>query len=89
MLPDVKPTTLAGLLLVPSLPMSVPNIMRVSSSEGHVNVPFDPMQPFILDMLLGCIAKALTVQVKKKDGDDRKRQATVSLDNVMSKPDAG
>lgn len=64
-LPEIKPSTFASILGINKMPpqdyISVINNSRTDS-------PFDLHQANILDVLLACIAKALTVQTKVKGG---------------------
>ena len=58
-LPEIKPSSLAKLLNVKKLPNEHPLLSRESED-------FDPNAIGLLDILLACIAKALTVQTKVK-----------------------
>ena len=68
-LPLVPPVRFANILNISSLPPRDFTILNVASTRGNENkeLPkFDPHKVGILDIFLGCIAKALSIQVKKK-----------------------
>ncbi|RZF32318.1 hypothetical protein LSTR_LSTR001782 [Laodelphax striatellus] len=64
MLPEVPPAVLARLTGVARLPPT--DFTLVASAKDSDGAQFDCYQAGILDVLLSCIAKALTVQVKVK-----------------------
>lgn len=69
MLPEVPPPVLANILGVPGLP---PNEYGVPPADGGgdtgSSAPLDMHRVGLLDVLLACVAKALTVQAKSKGG---------------------
>ena len=82
-LPLVAPARFANLLSIQSLPPKDFTILTAASlqskSQDSKDLAFDPHQMGILDIFLGCIAKALTIQVKKKSGSGGRAMSTVSL----------
>ncbi|XP_022651457.1 E3 ubiquitin-protein ligase rpm-1-like isoform X3 [Varroa destructor] len=64
-LPEVSPQVLASILQVPSLPTEDYSIIGLGGEEEQPE-PLDLHRPGILDVLLACIAKAITVQIKTK-----------------------
>ena len=64
-LPEAKPQTLASILSVPNLPPSEYSIVSLASREDESEA-YDVNKPGILDVLLACIGKAVTVQTKVK-----------------------
>jgi len=81
-LPLVPPVRFANILSISSLPPKDFTILTAASlqskSDEYKSLSFDPHNMGILDIFLGCIAKALTIQVKKKSGNGRS-MSTVSL----------
>jgi len=81
-LPLVPPVRFANILSISSLPPKDFTILTAASlqskSDEYKSLNFDPHNMGILDIFLGCIAKALTIQVKKKSGNGRS-MSTVSL----------
>ncbi|XP_069130438.1 LOW QUALITY PROTEIN: E3 ubiquitin-protein ligase MYCBP2-like [Argopecten irradians] len=81
-LPDVKPQTLASILSVTSLPPAEYSIVNLASrDEGDSS--FHPEKPNILDVLLSCISKALTVQTKVKISGPQKGVNILSLSECL------
>jgi len=83
-LPLVAPARFANILSVTTLPPKDFTILTAASlqskSEDLGRDPaFDPHNLGILDIFLGCISKALTIQVKKKVGAAGRAMSTVSL----------
>ena len=70
-LPLVPPVRFANILSITSLPPKDFTILNVAShsqksEDGKVLAKFDAHKVGILDIFMGCIAKALSIQVKKK-----------------------
>ena len=83
-LPLVAPARFANILSVTTLPPKDFTILTAASlqSKGEDlgrDPAFDPHNLGILDIFLGCISKALTIQVKKKVGAAGRAMSTVSL----------
>lgn len=68
-LPEISPTTFAHVLDIEHLPPTDFNIISTAKNSDSTE-PFDVHRAGILDVFLGCIAKALTVQVKIKGGNE-------------------
>lgn len=85
-LPDVKPQTLANILSVTALPPAEYSIVSLASrNEGDMT--FDPNKPCILDVLLSCISKALTVQIKvKTSGLNKGVTSTTMTESLANQP---
>lgn len=82
-LPDVKPQALATILSVPALPPTEYSIVNMATREdGDEN--FDPDKPCILDVLLSCISKALTVQTRVKVSGPQKGVNSLSLSECVA-----
>merc|ERR1719348_2623710 len=81
-LPLVPPVRFANILSIPSLPPKDFTILTAASlqskSDELKSLNFDPHNVGILDIFLGCIAKALSIQVKKKSNTGRS-VSTVTL----------
>ncbi|CAC5382409.1 unnamed protein product [Mytilus coruscus] len=77
-LPEAKPQTLASILSVPNLPPSEYSIVSLASREDD-NEVYDVNKPGILDVLLACIGKALTVQTKIKASGPQKGVTSMTL----------
>ena len=79
-LPMVPPARFAHIIGVHNLPPKDFTILTAASvvSEDATSSSFDSLSPCILDIFLACISKALTMQVKKKSGNN-KSMSTVSL----------
>ena len=78
--PLIPPARFANILSVPSLPPKDFTILTAASLQSKSEDPaFDPHHTGILDIFLGCIAKSLQVQVKKKSGVGGKNMSTVCL----------
>ncbi|XP_077518796.1 MYC binding protein highwire isoform X2 [Amblyomma americanum] len=80
-LPEVPPLTLASVLGVPSLPPSeygLPPSSGPSPDSDSVEgiAPLDIHRVGLLDVLLACVAKALTLQARSKGG--RSQAATLA-----------
>ena len=63
-LPEVLPHVLAKLLGVPALPTT--DLGALSSRNRQDEAPFDARRLGILDVLLACVAKSLTLQLKTR-----------------------
>jgi hypothetical protein len=77
----VKPQTLSNILSVPALPPVEYSIVSLASRDE--NAAFDPQQPGLLDVLLACISKALTLQTKIKISGPQKAMAAVKLEDCL------
>lgn len=80
-LQDVKPQTLSNILSVPALPPVEYSIVSLASRDETAS--FDPEQPGLLDVLLSCISKALTVQTKIKISGPQKAMTAVKLEDFL------
>ncbi|XP_062580615.1 E3 ubiquitin-protein ligase MYCBP2-like [Saccostrea cucullata] len=80
-LQDVKPQTLSSILSVPALPPVEYSIVSLASRDE--SVVFDPEQPGLLDVLLACISKALTVQTKIKISGPQKTITAVKVEDCL------
>lgn len=94
-LPEVSPVVLASILQVPALPSEDYSSMHGNGDDGWPNL-FDTQRPGILDVLLACIAKAITVQIKTKisasttDQNKKGASSAVSLaTTIHPKDDVG
>ena len=73
-LPLVPPVRFANILSISSLPprdFTILNVAARKAEEGKDLAKFDPHRVGILDIFLGCIAKALSIQVKKKSNSGK------------------
>ena len=75
-LPLVSPVRFANILSIASLPPKDFSILNVASQktkgDAKDSLPaFDPHKIGVLDIFLGCIAKALSIQVKKKSNSGK------------------
>ena len=88
-LPLVPPVRFANILSVTSLPpkdFTILNVVSQKSNENNDLPSFDPHKVGILDIFLGCIAKALSIQVKKKSNSGKTKetlQVFLKLFNVI------
>ena len=77
----MKPQTLSNILSVPSLPPVEYSIVSLAGRDETAT--FDPEQPGLLDVLLACISKALTVQTKIKISGPQKAMTAVKLEDFL------
>ncbi|XP_064637403.1 E3 ubiquitin-protein ligase MYCBP2-like isoform X3 [Lineus longissimus] len=87
-LPDVTPHRLASILSVPKLPPKDFSVITDSAKSSSSLYNFDLKRPGILDVFLACIAKALTVQMKVKNGAG-KGVTSVTLEDCKVLHDKG
>ncbi|XP_028966426.1 E3 ubiquitin-protein ligase MYCBP2 [Galendromus occidentalis] len=93
-LPEVSPQVLASILQVPLLPSEDFTSIHGNSDDGRQDL-FDTQRPGILDVLLACIAKAVTVQIKTKISavnDQSKKNASTAVSlatTIHPKDDVG
>ena len=77
-LPEIKPSFLASLLKVKRLPKDPVDVIAKDAADS-----FDDNQVGLLDILLSCVAKALTIQTKTRGSHHKqgknKTVATVTL----------
>lgn len=82
-LPEVSPTKLASILRISTMPLQDLNSVAALRNDGL----FNPYIEAILDPLLSCIAKSLTVQVKIKSSAKDNKVSPVTIGNFFSMKD--
>ncbi|KAI5730737.1 hypothetical protein M8J76_016854 [Diaphorina citri] len=79
-LPEVSPSKLASILNISTMPLQDLNSVAALRNDGL----FNPHTEAILDPLLSCIAKSLTVQVKIKSSAKDNKVSPVSIANFFT-----
>uniref|UniRef100_A0A8D8RF51 RCR-type E3 ubiquitin transferase n=1 Tax=Cacopsylla melanoneura TaxID=428564 RepID=A0A8D8RF51_9HEMI len=83
-LPEVSPSKLASILNITTMPLQDLNSVAALRNDGLYN----PNTEAILDPLLSCIAKSLTVQVKIKSSSKDNKVNPVSIANFFTAKDS-
>lgn len=82
-LPEVSPGKLASILKISTMPLRDLNSVAALRNDGL----FNPNIEGILDPLLSCISKSLTVQVKIKSSSKDNKVSPVSISNFFNMKD--